>query len=111
MATHSVHIITARGEGLPYEALEAGEPVSVPASRTGIGHFRNRGQADLVLSVTAPGPFGPMDADLIVPAGADRFLALSGRLAADGLVITFTPSGDLSAADAVFFDRDVLDRA
>jgi hypothetical protein len=105
-----LHIVTTRGEGFPYEPLTS-EPVVAPARGSGVAHFRNRGSANLVLSVTIAGPFGPMTAELVVPAGADRFVSLSNRLATDGQSIAFRPSGDLSAADVTLFERDVLDRA
>ena len=106
-----VHTISSRGEGLPYEPLTAGEAVSAPVSRSGIGHFRNRGTGDAVVGVRVPGPFGMMEAELTIPGGADRFVALSPRLSADGATIVFLPGGDLTDVDAVFFDRDILDRA
>jgi hypothetical protein len=105
-----VHIVTARGEGFPYESLTS-EPVEAPIRGGGVAHFRNRGSADVVLSVTIDGPFGAMNADMIVPAGADRFVALSNRLSTDGRMIVFRPGGDLSDADVTLFERDVLDRA
>ena len=107
----TVHVVTSAGVGLPYDVLEAGVPISAPASRTGIAHFRNRGASTLTLLVPVTGPFGDMNAALSVPAGADRFVSLSDRLSADGKTITFTPNGDLTDADVTFFERDILDRA
>lgn len=104
-----VHTVTAAGVGVPYAPLEGGS-ATVPASRTGIAHFRNRGREDATLRVSLAGPFGPMDAEIDVPAGADRLVALSDRLTTPGQrTITFTlAAGDV---DVAFFDRDILDRA
>jgi hypothetical protein len=104
-----VHTVTAAGVGVPYESLDG--PLTVPASRTGIAHFRNPTDADVSVIVEIAGPFGPMDAELVIPAGATRFVALSDRLAADGRTITFRPYATPNGADVVFLVRDILDRA
>jgi hypothetical protein len=111
MANPTVHTVTSYGVGLPYEPLDSNDGVSVPASRSGVAHFRNRGETSATVKVTVPGPFGAMDAELVIPAGADRFVALSPRLSADGVTITFVPVGDVEGAEVAFFERDILDRS
>lgn len=109
MAVIAAERVTPRGVGVPYVDLAAGQ-LQVPASRSGIAHIRNRGTGELRLTCTvddgAQDSLGPRNIDVAVPAGAQRFVALSLRMADQATqVITFTVAGDVSKADIAVLER------
>jgi hypothetical protein len=112
MAEIAAEKVSPRGVGVPYVPLVLG-PMVLPASKTGMGHIRNRGTFEVSLAVTVgdaengPDGLGPRVMEIEVPPGAARFFALVGRLADPGTQsITFTVSGDVSDADIVVLERN-----
>jgi hypothetical protein len=110
MVDIAAETITPRGVGVAYVNLE-GPTFTVPASRTGIAHVRNRGATSVTLTAViaddgGPDSLGPRQLVIEVPPSATRFIALPLRIAdPQTRLITFTVTGDFTGSSVTVLER------
>lgn len=99
--------VLPRGIGAAYTPLVAA--MTVTAGPNAFVHIRNRGAADVTVTVMTPTDdvegLNLRNVAITIPAGTERFCALPLRVADNTGTITIAVSGDLSAADVAALDR------